>query len=152
MEQAVISRLVGAEFTQGARRTQVCSGSQGSAGAGNRKQAVKSRRLRRKHDIVKLALASREQQTQAVMSRTTGTNVAQIARRSQVGSGRQGTAGAGRHEQAVNVRYCAGSQTQSSWLWQAGNRRRKQSRAGLQGRCLSRKPDAFKVTLAGRVS
>jgi hypothetical protein len=67
--------------------------------------------LRRKPDAVKFALAGREPQAQAVMSRTAGQMSKQEARRIHVGSGRQGTAGAGSHEQAVRVRFCAGNQT-----------------------------------------
>jgi hypothetical protein len=71
-------------------------------------------------DAFKMSLAVREPQTQAVISRPAAAGVAQEARYSQVGSGRQGTAGAGRHEQDFTGRY------------------------------LSRKPDAFKLAGAGR--
>jgi hypothetical protein len=46
--------------------------------------------------------------------------------------------------------FCAGIQTQSGWVWQAGNRIRRQSCAGRQGRRLRRKPDAVKLALAIR--
>jgi hypothetical protein len=86
--------------------------------------------LRRKPDAVNLALANREPQTQAVMSRPTMTDVRQEARHSPFGFGKQGTLGAGSHEQGGCGRRCAGSQTQSIWLWQAGNRRRKRLISG----------------------
>jgi hypothetical protein len=61
-------------------------------------------------------LQRREPQTQAVMSRPAVAEFMQEARSSQFGSDRQGTAGAGSHEQAGRGRYCGGSQTISSWV------------------------------------
>jgi hypothetical protein len=76
--------------------------------------------LSRKHDIVKLALAGIEPQTQADKSRPAAADV------------------------------YAGRQTQSSCLWQARNRRRRQSCVGRQGHTLLKKPEAVKLALAAR--
>lgn len=61
------------------------------------------------------------------MSRQAVTDIAQETRSSYVDSGRQGNAGAGNNEQAGRGRSCAEIQNQSIWLWEAGNRRSKQS-------------------------
>jgi hypothetical protein len=55
--------------------------------------------MRRMSDDVNLALTSRESHAQAVMRIAAGAVVAQEARRSQFGSGKQGIAGASIHEQ-----------------------------------------------------
>jgi hypothetical protein len=106
--------------------------------------------LRRKPDVVKLALALREPQTQPVICNPAAAGVAQEARHNKVGSARQGTADAGSHMPAGRGRSCAGSRKQSSCLWQPGISRRRQSCAGQQGQKLSRNPDAVKLALAGR--
>jgi hypothetical protein len=135
---------------QEARRSQVGSGRQRNAHPGSNEQDGRGRRLRRNPDTVKLALAGMELQTQTGISKLAAADIAQEARhslvgssrqgtaeaqsyagrqgpmsakearRSQVGSGRQGTADAGSHEQARWGRSCAGSQTQTSYLWKAG--------------------------------
>jgi hypothetical protein len=105
--------------------------------------------LRRKPDAVKVALAGRESQTQAVIRRPAAADVAQEPRRSQVGSGREGRADAGSHEHNGRGTRCAGNETQTSWLWQAGNCTRGQSCAGRQGHIFRRRPDAVKMALAG---
>jgi hypothetical protein len=69
-----------------------------------------------------LALARREPQTQAVVSRPAAVDVAQVPRYDQVGSGKQGTADAGSDIPAG------------------------------RGRCLRSKPDAVKMALASRES
>jgi hypothetical protein len=60
----------------------------------------------------------------------------------------QGTVGAGSHQQAGRVRRCAGSHTQSNWLWESGNRTRMQSYAGRHGQTLRKKSE--EVTFAPR--
>jgi hypothetical protein len=82
--------------------------------------------LRRKTDAVNLALAGREPQKRAVMRGQALAEFAQDVRRCHFVYGRQGTAGACKHEQAVSGRRCAECQTQSIVLTKSGNRRRLQ--------------------------
>jgi hypothetical protein len=82
--------------------------------------------LRRKTDAVNMALAGREPQERAVMKGQALAEFAQEVRRCHFGYGRQGTAGACKHEQAVSGSSCTESQTQSILLTKSGNRRRMQ--------------------------
>jgi hypothetical protein len=130
--QAVINRPAGAD-AQEARRSQVGSGRQGTAGAGSHEQDCRSRCLSRKPGAVKLSLAGKEPQSRVVMSKQAESEYPQEARRSQVGCGRQGTSDAGTHKPAASGRRCAGTLIESSWLRHSGKRRRRQSCAGWQG-------------------
>jgi hypothetical protein len=84
--------------------------------------------LRRKPDTVKLALAGREPQTQAVMCKPAGADVTQEARGSQVGSGSQGTAG-----QTVISRPAGAEVAQEARRSQVGSGRQGTADAGSHG-------------------
>jgi hypothetical protein len=131
-ERAVMSRPAGQSFAQEARRSKFGVAGLGTTGAGSHDCFGRGRFLRRKPDAVKLAVASREPQTQAVMSkaeeaefctgiqsknhlagrepqtqavmcRPAGAEFTQEARDRQVGSFKQGTADADSHGQAGRV-------------------------------------------------
>jgi hypothetical protein len=105
--------------------------------------------LHRKPDAVRLALVGMELQARGVMIKQAGSEFAQEARRSHVGSVMQGTDDAVSHMPAGRANVIAGCQTQSSWLWKAGGSRRSQSCARRQLQKLRRKPDAVKLDLEG---
>jgi hypothetical protein len=65
-------------------------------------------------------------------------------------SGSQEIVDASSYVQACRGRRYSRRQKQSRWLWQPGDRRRRQSKAGRLGHKMRSKPDAVKLPLEGR--
>jgi hypothetical protein len=100
-----------------------------------------------------LALAGRDPQTQSVISMPAAADVAQEAKQSEVGSGRQGSA-----DSVSHVPACRGRRlSQKARRRQVLSGRQRTGDAGShvpagRGRRLRRKPDAVTLALAGSES